>query len=44
MPNNGMLKMSNVANILMPNIEISIPPTITFHVLGTHKPKLTKSN
>jgi hypothetical protein len=32
--------MPNVANLLMPYIEISMPPTTTFHVLGTHKPKL----
>jgi hypothetical protein len=36
--------MLNIANLLMPNIEISMLPTITFHVLGTHEPKLTRSN
>jgi hypothetical protein len=36
--------MPNVANLLMPNIEISMPPTTTFHVLGAYKPKLTRTS
>jgi hypothetical protein len=41
MPNNGMLQMPDVANILVFNIEIPMLPTTTFHVPKTHKPRLT---